>query len=471
MKKTFLFLLMLLLIIGVSPLSVLADSVTTQDLEDEHWTSKASCPVENYFGVSANVGGKIYVFGGQSVPWPEDVSNCTYPNEIRVYDTVKDTWSLAGTLPFEGVSSVTATPIGNKIYLIGSTKDNKICQVNIYDTETGTWSKGTDLGSTRGSHAAIYKNGVIYIIGGYDGSKRTNKVNCYNVSSDIWTTKASMHTARDLLAAACIENKIYTFDGYNAGDLNVMEIYDIATDTWSSPETTPIQCSRCRAIASGDKIYLVGGCLNSSRKGLNNVNIYNTSTGTWSTGPSTIDTHNAYNLEKVGNYIYALNGNTSGSVECIKIGNSSPALKVLLSPEESVQLSLNYSLRTNSAFSWTSTDESVATVDSQGKVTAIDEGEAYIYATSKDGSFSQFIPVKVMENADDYRLAIHLNPNGQAKLYLSDDVTKAITWSSADNTIATVNNKGVVTAVNTGLALINAELDGQIYSIYVRVHS
>lgn len=145
-------------------------------------------------------------------------------------------------------------------------------------------------------------------------------------------------------------------------------------------------------------------------------------------------------------------------------------LSVLLNTGETVQLSTSFNLDNNSNYIWSSTNESVATVDSKGKVTAISEGTANIYAKSQDGTFMEYIPVKVVKNADKLRLAVHLKQSEKTHLYLTDNASN-ITWKSLDNTIVTISAEGEVTGVNKGLAIVQAILDGKTYQIYVRVES
>ena len=146
-------------------------------------------------------------------------------------------------------------------------------------------------------------------------------------------------------------------------------------------------------------------------------------------------------------------------------------LAVLLNISESVQLSVTYDLSDNTELTWTSTNESIAVVDGNGKVIAIAEGLTYINARNEDGSFNESIPVKVVESgADEMRLAVYLTIGQKANLYLSDD-PELITWSSLDESIATVSSTGELTAVGKGLAIIQGEVEGEIYQIYVRVNS
>ncbi len=116
---------------------------------------------------------------------------------------------------------------------------------------------------------------------------------------------------------------------------------------------------------------------------------------------------------------------------------------------------------------WSSDDESVATVDATGKVTAVKAGEATITATATDGSgktVSCTVTVKepiilVSEiKLDNESLSLE---EGASKTITASvkplNVTdKTITWKSSDESVATVDVTGKVTAVKAGEATITA---------------
>jgi N-acetylneuraminic acid mutarotase len=67
-------------------------------------------------------------------------------------------------------------------------------------------------------------NGLIYAIGGADSSF-LNTVEVYNPASNSWSTAAPMPTARYDLAAADINGLVYAIGGYNNSSLNAVEQY------------------------------------------------------------------------------------------------------------------------------------------------------------------------------------------------------------------------------------------------------
>ena len=107
-------------------------------------------------------------------------------------------------------------------------------------------------------------------------------------------------------------------------------------------------------------------------------------------------------------------------------------------------------------YTWTSSNTSVATVDQFGKVTAIDGGEATITLTvgNHSDSVKVNVNVPVTDISIDIADTITLLPNQTQKVIASvipaNANDKTITWSVLDNTIATVDNTGLITAKNAG---------------------
>ena len=110
---------------------------------------------------------------------------------------------------------------------------------------------------------------------------------------------------------------------------------------------------------------------------------------------------------------------------------------------------------------WKSSDEKIATVDKNGKVTAKKIGKTTITATTKDGKKKASCKVTVAEKAEiNIKLdKTELSLEGGKSEYLNatitpnDDSTRGIAWSSSNKDVATVDN-GKVTAVGDGEATI-----------------
>ncbi len=118
----------------------------------------------------------------------------------------------------------------------------------------------------------------------------------------------------------------------------------------------------------------------------------------------------------------------------------------------------------NPAVTWASSNDAVATVDANGLVTAVAAGTAIITATTTDGSnLSASCEVTVKQLAVSMTLdktAAEVTVGETLLLnatVLPDNTSNpAVTWSSGNDAIATVDETGKVTAIAAGTATITA---------------
>lgn len=105
---------------------------------------------------------------------------------------------------------------------------------------------------------------------------------------------------------------------------------------------------------------------------------------------------------------------------------------------------------------WSSKNKKIATVSKKGKVTGKKEGTTKITAKTAGKKFTCTVKVKAALNAS----TVTLQP-GQTKTLKVLGTSKKFTWSSDKNSVATVSNKGVVTAKAVGTATITAKYKTQ----------
>ena len=147
---------------------------------------------------------------------------------------------------------------------------------------------------------------------------------------------------------------------------------------------------------------------------------------------------------------------TGVSVEPVKLGLEVGGTEQLTATVEPADA-------TNQNVTWTSSDEEVATVDEEGVVTAVAEGEAVITATTEDGGFTAectvvVAPVSVTGiSLDPTELTLALKEEGTltATVEPADAANKEVVWTSSDENVAQVED-GVVTAMGVGTATITA---------------
>ncbi len=119
---------------------------------------------------------------------------------------------------------------------------------------------------------------------------------------------------------------------------------------------------------------------------------------------------------------------------------------------------------TNKNVSWSSSDESIATVSDEGKVTAIKAGTAVITVTTEDGNktaecsitiTSKVYPVEsVSLDRTEYEMTEGDTATLVATIKPDNATNKNVSWSSSDESIATVSGEGMVTAIKAGTAVI-----------------
>ncbi|MDE7087025.1 MAG: Ig-like domain-containing protein, partial [Clostridia bacterium] len=127
----------------------------------------------------------------------------------------------------------------------------------------------------------------------------------------------------------------------------------------------------------------------------------------------------------------------------------------------------------NKNLTWSSDKPNIATVDQNGKVTAVAKGTAIITVTTEDGGHKATCTVTVegtTQNTPVSSISIGsatatLDLNGQKTKQFSATVlpatatVKTVTWKSSNTSVVTVDQNGLATAKATGTATIPATAD------------
>ena len=149
-------------------------------------------------------------------------------------------------------------------------------------------------------------------------------------------------------------------------------------------------------------------------------------------------------------------------VQSVGLNNST----LELSEGEGAQLTAHFNPEnaTNKTVTWTSDNPKIVTVDG-GKVTAVSAGTATITVTTEDGNHKAtctvtVIPKTVQVSGIQVQGSASVYVGGSTKLTATVTPTNAtnqkVTWSSNNESVATVGTDGTVTAVSAGTAIIKA---------------
>ena len=132
---------------------------------------------------------------------------------------------------------------------------------------------------------------------------------------------------------------------------------------------------------------------------------------------------------------------------------------------------------TELSFTWTSDNESVATVSSTGLVTAVGRGTANITSRAGDVNCTVLLTSIVRIPMLDYILgvtSIEVLIGGMQEIKIVPEPTDAndvgtVNWRSVNPNVATVNYSGIVRAVGLGTTQVESEINGIIKSVNVLV--
>jgi YD repeat-containing protein len=110
---------------------------------------------------------------------------------------------------------------------------------------------------------------------------------------------------------------------------------------------------------------------------------------------------------------------------------------------------------------WRSLNPGVATVDSNGKITAVGNGNTIISVTTEDGHRSAYTYITVGNlvnsislNKASLKLKVSQSELLIAKITPTDAINKDIVWSSSNGKIAKVDQSGKVYAISSGTVSI-----------------
>ena len=166
-----------------------------------------------------------------------------------------------------------------------------------------------------------------------------------------------------------------------------------------------------------------------------------------------------------------------------------PGEAMRISPEE-LTVGVGASVHLNASFlptdctdsvrSWVSSDSSVVRVDENGEMRAVGQGKVYISALSEGGlTGSMEVTVEAapediqldpsratLERGDELQLQLlFLNEDGS----VDNETSHPLTWTSSNESVATVDRNGKVTALKSGSCRIEVNADGKSASCRLKV--
>jgi len=233
-------------------------------------------------------------------------------NTVEAYSPATNIWATLPSMPTarEALAATTAPcPHARRdacVYAIGGSNGTSVKKtVEAYRPATNTWATLPSMSTARYHLAAAsapcpraLDRTCVYAIGG-DNSADLDTVEAYSPATNSWATVASMSTARSGLAAATApcpgarhRTCVYAIGGINGSDiLSTVEAYSPATNSWATVRSMPAArdylaaaTAPCTGAWHGTCVYAIGGTNGST--GLSTVEEYSPATNSWATLPS-----------------------------------------------------------------------------------------------------------------------------------------------------------------------------------------
>ena len=264
------------------------------DPATDKWTKKKQMPLLSHHVAITEHRGRIYAFGGFKYPDSGPAAWVPIDNAWE-YDPAMDTWKALAPLPTKRGSPV-AVAVGDKIYVIGGAntppgaKDpavhpqrphRSVGTVEEYDPATNTWRERSPMPTPRNHATAGAVNGKIYVIGGRvggafisSGSSNVDVVEEYDPATDSWgAPRTKMPSARSAFASGVFGGRIYVSggegqDAQRMWTFRALEAYDPVTNTWATLPSMPVSRHGLAGAVLGNRLHMVSGDVQSAGTGV-----------------------------------------------------------------------------------------------------------------------------------------------------------------------------------------------------------
>jgi len=278
---------------GLAPVWKPKALVYEYDPAANKWTQKKPMPLPSHHIAFASLNNKIYAFGG--FKFPESGSPAWDPiNSSWEYDAETDSWKALAPMPVK-LGAASAAVAGGKIYVTGGANSlpgvtengihprrphNVVALVNEYDPATNSWRERRPLLVARNHHATASVGDKIYVVGGRIGSafisygsNNIDLVEMYDPATDIWAPRARMPTSRSAIGGGVYNGKIVVPGGEGQDQrflaaFKAVEAYDPALDRWQLLPSMPHQRHGLALGVIGDRLYTVSGDAQSAGNGI-----------------------------------------------------------------------------------------------------------------------------------------------------------------------------------------------------------
>ena len=165
----------------------------------------------------------------------------------------------------------------------------------------------------------------------------------------------------------------------------------------------------------------------------------------------------------------------------IEVLNEYQHISMFVGGSESIKYTVLPANATNQNVKFKSLNENIATVDENGVITGVSEGNTTVVITTEEGGFTaectvhiDEIEVKNLDRVNEKSLTMEINKTCQLKIIIEPEnaTNKTIHWSSNNPSIVSVDDNGLIKANASGYAIVTATAsNGKNVEFYIEVKS
>jgi N-acetylneuraminic acid mutarotase len=278
---------------GLAPVWKPKAMVYEYDPASNQWAKKRPMRLPSHHVAFATLNNKIYAFGGFT--YPDSGAPAWNPvNNAWEYDPATDEWKELAPMPTRRGAAAAGVANG-KIYVTGGANSlsgvtengihparphNVMATVEEYDPVANTWKTVRPLLLARNHHVAVGVADKLYVIGGRVGSafisgtsNNVDLVEMYDPATDLWMPRTRMPTARSAIGAGVYNNQILVAGGEGQDQrflaaFKAVEAYDPALNRWQILPSMPRPRHGLAVGAIGSRLYTVSGDGQSAGNGI-----------------------------------------------------------------------------------------------------------------------------------------------------------------------------------------------------------
>ncbi len=296
------------------------------------WYQGAPFPEASEEVLGATAGGKLYVFAGLAPGWkPKSM--------VYEYDPVANKWDKKRPMRLAS-HHVAFTTLNDKIYAFGgftfpdagAPAWNPVANAWEYDPASDEWKELAPMPTKRGAASAGVANGKIYVTGGANSLPGVTEngihparphnviptVEEYDPATNLWSTKRSLLLPRNHHVAVWVGNRVYVIGGRvgaafisgTSNNVDLVEMYDPATDMWLPRTRMPTARSAIGAGVYNNQILVAGGEGQDMRflAAFKAVEAYDPAVNRWQVLPSMPHPRHGLAVGAIGNRLYTVSG-------------------------------------------------------------------------------------------------------------------------------------------------------------------